>query len=274
MNKNKLINRYTIFGSTGFLGKNFKNYLKKKNYNVFCPPKKKYKFKNNLGHIFYCAGTSESIFNPNKALIANLVFLNNILLNNDFMSFTYFSSIRVYSSNKSSYEGDKILCDQYESGVYFKNLKLAAESLCLQFNNPKIRIIRLSNLYGDYFDKQIYLMPTIIRNIKNNKKITLSISPNSMKNYLYVEDAIKISLKISQKGKYRIYNVASKSMIKINEIFQLLKKIKKVKIETLKSSKTTYEPKIDISRIKKEFNFSEKNSFKKNFFDLVNKYIK
>ena len=130
MNKVISITKYTVFGSTGFLGSNFKKYLKKKKYQIFCPLKKDYKFKKNLGHVFYCAGTSDSITNPNKALKANLVYLNNILLNNNFESFTYFSSIRVYSSSKSTNENSKILCDVSEKGIYFKNLKLAAESLC------------------------------------------------------------------------------------------------------------------------------------------------
>ena len=269
MNKNISITKYTVFGSTGFLGNNFKNYLKKKKYQVFCPSKKDYKFKKNLGHVFYCAGTSESITNPDKALKANLIYLNNILLNNNFESFTYFSSIRVYSSNKSTHENSKILCDVSEKGIYFKNLKLAAESLCLQFNNPKIRIIRLSNLYGDYFNKQIYLMPTIIRNIKNKKKIILSISPFSKKNYLHVEDAIKVSIKISHKGKFRIYNVASKSMITINEIFKLLKKNKKFDMSILNYKKINHEPKININRIEKEFKFFEKKSFYQSFLNLI-----
>jgi nucleoside-diphosphate-sugar epimerase len=269
MNKNISITKYTVFGSTGFLGNNFKNYLKKKKYQVFCPSKKDYKFKKNLGHVFYCAGTSESITNPDKALKANLIYLNNILLNNNFESFTYFSSIRVYSSNKSTHENSKILCDVSEKGIYFKNLKLAAESLCLQFNNPKIRIIRLSNLYGDYFNKQIYLMPTIIRNIKNKKKIILSISPFSKKNYLHVEDAIKVSIKISHKGKFRIYNVASKSMITINEIFKLLKKTKKFDMSILNYKKINHEPKININRIEKEFKFFEKKSFDQSFLNLI-----
>ena len=81
MNNNKSITKYTIFGSTGFLGINFKKYLKNKRYKVFCPLKKDYKFKKNLGHILYCAGTSDSLSNPVKALKANLSYLSDILLN-------------------------------------------------------------------------------------------------------------------------------------------------------------------------------------------------
>ena len=105
MTQNKLIEKYTIFGSTGFLGKNLRSFLIKKKYKVFCPLKKKYKFNQDLGHVFYCAGTSDSIANPDKALSANLVYLNKVILNNSFRTFTYFSSIE-YSLNKSTKEDD------------------------------------------------------------------------------------------------------------------------------------------------------------------------
>ena len=112
-------------------------------------------------------------------------------------------------------------------------------------------------------------MPTIIRNIKNKKKIILSISPFSKKNYLHVEDAIKVSIKISHKGKFRIYNVASKSMITINEIFKLLKKTKKFDMSILNYKKINHEPKININRIEKEFKFFEKKSFDQSFLNLI-----
>ena len=267
--KKNAIKKYTIFGSTGFLGKNLKDFLIKKKHHVFCPPKKKYRFNQNLGHVFYCAGTSDSISNPEKALSANLIYLNNIILNNNFKTFTYFSSIRVYSANKLTKENVKIECDLSERGSYFKSLKLAAESLCLQINNPKIRIIRLSNLYGKHFDKQIYLLPTILKNFKQNKIIRLSISPNSTKNYLNVDDAVRISIQIARHGKFRIYNVASKSAIKIGEILKTLKVFKKIKIKISKNPKLTHESKINTNRIKKEFNFFEKESFYKSFLNLI-----
>ena len=274
MTQNKLIEKYTIFGSTGFLGKNLKSFLIKKKYKVFCPLKKKYKFNQDLGHVFYCAGTSDSIANPDKALSANLVYLNKVILNNSFKTFTYFSSIRVYSLNKSTKENDIIRCDLFEKGSYFKKLKLAAESLCLQINNPKIRIIRLSNLYGKYFDKQIYLMPTILRNFRKNKTIKLSIGLNSTKNYLDVNDALRISIKIAKEGKYRIYNVAAKSSIKVGDIIKILRIFSKVKLEISKNYKTTHESKINTNKIRKELNFSEKVSFNKSFFNLIKNHYK
>ena len=41
MTQNKRIEKYTIFGSTGFLGKNLKDFLSKKKYKVFFVLQKK-----------------------------------------------------------------------------------------------------------------------------------------------------------------------------------------------------------------------------------------
>ena len=46
---------YTIFGHTGFIGSNLVKYLGK--HKVFLPPKKKFIFKKNLGHVIYSIGS-------------------------------------------------------------------------------------------------------------------------------------------------------------------------------------------------------------------------
>ena len=117
-------------------------------------------------------------------------------------------------------------------------------------------------------------MPTILRNFRKNKTIKLSISPNSTKNYLDVEDALRISFKIAKLGKNRIYNVAANSSIKVGDILRILRIFKKVKIEISKNHKTTHESKINTNRIKKELNFSEKESFNKSFFNLIKNHYK
>ena len=50
---------------------------------------------------------------------------------------------------------------------YYNSLKISAESLCLSLPNKKIKVIRMSNLFGDNFTKQIYLLPSLIRNSIN-----------------------------------------------------------------------------------------------------------
>ena len=119
--------------------------------------------------------------NPIKALNGNLLAASKILFNNKFKSFTYLSSIRVYSLNKKTNENDQIILNNKENDLYFKILKLTAEKMCLQINNPKIRIVRISNIYGHNFKNKKYLLPTLIRNAKLNKKTLITINKNTKK---------------------------------------------------------------------------------------------
>ena len=269
MTKNNL---YTIFGAKGFFGTNLKKYLIVSKKKIFLPPKKKYIFKKNLGNVIFCIGTHEALKKPNKALESNLAVLSKVLLNNKFKTFTYLSSIRTYSTNKIGIENKKILFDSKEEGVFFKALKLSAESLCLQIKNPKIKVIRLSNLFGDNFNNHKYLLPTLIRNSLFSKKVQIVIHKNSKKNYLHVDDAIKIRLSIINKGKERIYNVGSNKSISVGQIAKLIKKYTGCKIVFKKNAKVKNEPIINISRIKKEFNFYPKKMFENEIKMIIKNY--
>ena len=267
-------NFYTIFGSSGFFGTNLYKVLKERKKKIFIPKKNKYLFNKNLGNIIYCIGTSESIKNPKNALIANLEILSKILTNNKFQTFTYLSSIRVYSKSSKTKETDKITFNHNEKGVYFKSLKLAAESLCLQMNNPKIKIIRLTNVFGHYFSNQIYLLPTLLRQSITKRKISIIINKNSKKNYLNVNDAINVILKIINKSKHQIYNVASDKQISIGQISEKIKKFTNCKVLYKNSNIIFNEPKINIQRIKKEFNFKPEIKFDKEIQKIIRNYKK
>ena len=267
-------NLYTIFGSSGFFGTNLYKVLKERKEKIFIPKKNKYLFNKNLGNIIYCIGTSESIKNPKNALIANLEILSKILTNNKFQTFTYLSSIRVYSKSSKTKETDKITFNHNEKGVYFKSLKIAAESLCLQMNNPKIKIIRLANVFGHYFSNQIYLLPTLLRQSITKRKISIIINKNSKKNYLNVNDAINVILKIINKSKHQIYNVASDKQISIGLISEKIKKFTNCKVLYKNSNIIFNEPKVNIQRIKKEFNFKPEIKFDKEIQKIIRNYKK
>ena len=52
-------------------------------------------------------------------------------------------------------------------------------------------------------------MPSIIREAVDTKKITLHTKLESEKDYVHIDDVVKILPEIILNGKYRIYNVAS-----------------------------------------------------------------
>ena len=72
------------------------------------------------------------------------------------------------------------------------------------------------------------------------------------------------------KGKYRMYNIASGQNISLGQISKKIKKITNCKILYKKNLMTFKEPKINITRIKKEFNFRPKY----NLIDFIEEVVK
>ena len=267
----KIKKKYTIFGHTGFLGQNIVSYLKHNNLNFFLPKKNQIKFSKNLNNIIYCIGINDVFKNPVASIESNLKLISKIIDNNKFKSFLYISSTRLYLNSIRTSENDLISINPYSKGYFFNCLKLSAENFCLSQKNKNIKVVRLSNLYGDHFGKQKYLLPTLIRNSLKKNVINININKNSKKNYLNVEDAIDVIFKIIHKGKYRLYNVASKKLYSLNFIAKNIQKITGCKI-IYRNQKYKYnEPKININRIKKEFNFKEKNNFSKKLINILKK---
>ncbi len=263
-------NSFTIFGQ-GFVGTNISIFLKKKKCKLFIPKKGKYKFKKNLHNVIYCIGNQNWLKDPEVTYNANLAMVPKIIFNNKFDSFTLLSTTRLYFANpktKTS-ENDPININSNSKSFLYNSLKIAAENLCLTLNNKNIKVIRMSNLFGDNFTNQAYILPTWIRDSIINKKIDLYINKNSTKDFIYVDDAFDVLLKIIKTGKHRLYNVASGKNIKLSKILKEIKKITNCKINYTNSSNIIKEPKINIKRIVNEFNFKPKN----NLIDLLNDLI-
>lgn len=268
-------NSFTIFGR-GFVGTSFSNFLKKNKIKFFFPKKGKYKFNKNLNHIIYCIGNQNWLKHPDKTFEANLAMVGKILFNNRFKSFTLVSSTRVYFANEKNKTGEEefIKIKPNNKDFLYNSLKIAAENLCLSLDNNNIKVVRISNLYGNNFTNQSYILPTWIKDSINKKTISLLINKNSTKDYIFVDDAFDVILKIIKKSKYRLYNIASGKNIKLSKILKEIKNCTNCKIRYKKNSKLIREPKINIDRIKREFNFKVKNNLIDSISQLIVDYKK
>jgi len=269
-----MINSYTIFGQ-GFIGKNIVKFLKKKNCKVFVPKKGKYLFTKNLHNIINCIG-SDNWKDPKALYEGNLGVVENIIFNNKFSSFTLLSSTRVYlgNSKKRTRENNLINFDTNDSNFFYNLLKFTAENLCLSLPNKKIKVVRMSNLFGDNFTKQSTLLPTLIRKSINDKKIDIFINKKSSKDYLDVNEAFEVLFKIIKKGKYRLYNIASGKNIELFKISQKIKRITNCKINYTSQNKLVKEPIININRIKQEFNFKPQKNLISSLEEIIINYKK
>ena len=263
---------YTIFGSTGFIGDSISNYLKTKKKKIFLPDKKKIKFKKNLGHIIYCVGSDDWQKKPIKGFYSNFGHLKEVIFNNNFKSIIFLSTTRIYLNSNHTFEEKNLSVNSQKANDYYNILKLASESLLLKLNK-KVKIIRLSNVFGFNY-KSPLLLPTLIRDGITKKKIQIIISQDSTKDYIHINDVIKIIFKILKHGKSDIYNVASGNNISIKKIVQILKKKLNCKVILKNQNKKVFEPKINVSRIREEFKFRSKLNIKKDLPVLIKKFNK
>jgi nucleoside-diphosphate-sugar epimerase len=81
----------------------------------------------------------------------------------------------------------------------------------------------------------------------------------SSKDYLYIDDAVKLILDISTKGKDKIYNVASGQNTLNKEIVDELKKNIHFSFKVNENAKDIVFPTISITKIKEEFNYQPSN---------------
>ena len=259
---------YTIFGHRGFIGSAIKNKLKA--HNLILPEKKELNFRKNLGNIIYCIGSDlwkKDIYN---SYYANLGYIPEIVEKNKFSTFTFLSSIRIYNNSTSSKEESNLCINPNFHNDYYNIKKICAESYLLN-SKKKVKIIRLTNLYGENYNAPIVL-PTFIRSAIKKRKILISINKNSLKDYLSIDDAMNIILKIIQSGKESIYNVASGKRISLISIANQIKKITNCKIIYSNQDKKINEKLINISKIEKEFNFKPSTSLLKDLNRLVIKF--
>lgn len=256
----------TVIGSKGFIGSNLSNRLKELNieyqeiYRNHPKP-----IKSELGDIIYCVGISydfkSRIFDTVRA---DICYLSEILENYEFSSFTYLSSTRIYKLNSTIYndrrkarEDDIISINPLDSDYLYNISKLTAESLLYSYSiksGKKVKIARLSNVYGFNPVAEDFLTSTI-RDAILNKKVIIKTSPSSQKDYINIKDVVDLLIGIASYGKYDIYNIASGINISNYDLIGNIKKYTGCSILETKPGYTVIFPEIDIDRLKREFYF-------------------
>lgn len=256
---------FTIFGHSGFIGTHLKKKLQQ--HNLILPNKNDLFINKNLGNIIYCIGSDRWKTDIYNSFEANLGYIPKILNHNKFSTFNFLSSIKVYGNKNKTNENSILKVSLNNPNAYYMIKKICAESIILS-QKKKFKIIRLSNIYGDNFDAPLVL-PTFIRDSIKFKKIYIKINQKSLKNYLNINDAVNLILLIINKGKENIYNLASDRRVSLKAIAKKIQKKTNCKIFLSNQKLIINEPKINILKIKKEFNFKESSNLLKDLDNLI-----
>jgi GDP-L-fucose synthase len=309
--------RILVAGGSGFIGTNLLKSLNKKNKNIKSTYFRKFNFKkfSNVNYIklnlekkknclvacrdvdivFMCAANSSgaSVIQEKP-----LTHLNpNIIMNLNMLEaahqckvkkFIFISSNVVYPLTKNYVKENDAKFKFYPKYYVVGWMKRFLEIVCDIYSNKIINpmqtiIIRPGNLYGPYDkfdDKESKVIPALIKKIIQKKKvIKVWGDGKDVKDFLYIDDFIKILLKIVNKvNYYDIFNIASGKSISINKILNLIIKIRKLNNLDIiyDNSKPTMIPKrfINITKIKKQFGFRPKIDIFNGLVKTINWYKK
>ncbi len=252
------MNKCIIFGGYGYIGSHLAESLKKKfkvyrySNSDFNKTKKIKKFSYNLKNfrkyikkinpkiIFFLSGNSYPNNSYNKSLYdfkrTNIViqnFLTSLKELNFKGKIIYASSIAVYGKDKNftnEYVNEKSPTNPKN---YYGLSKILAENQFIYFQKKyklKIYILRITSVFGLNLKKQvIYEMINKVKNHKSNI-IKLSGKKNDCRQFLYIEDLIKIFLKlISLKKNYLLLNISNGKKFKIQSILNYILRSFKIK---------------------------------------------
>ncbi|MCC7305689.1 MAG: SDR family oxidoreductase [Alphaproteobacteria bacterium] len=241
--------KFTVAGSTGFIGGALVRHLRAKGYEVQTPQRGESLNGKKCGHVIYAIGMTGNFRERLQETVdAHVNVLQRLMEGAEYDSWLYLSSARVYQHSPSSAE-DADICIKPGADAVYDLSKLLGESICLA--QPRTKIARLSNVYGAGQSGHTFL-GSILRDLKKDGKAVFRESPGSSKDYVAIEDVVNLLELISTRGKEQIYNVASGQAVTHGALAEAIGKCG-YSADFAPSAPTRSLPPVDIARIHKEF---------------------
>jgi nucleoside-diphosphate-sugar epimerase len=204
--------KFTVLGASGFIGSHVAARLRARGHEVVCPPRDHRPEMANdttLGHVLYCIGiTADFRTRPIETVQAHVCRLAELLQRGGFESLLYLSSTRVYAGAERGVEEATFRVDPARPDDVYNLSKLMGESLCLAMPNEKVRVARLSNVFGPDWGSHNFLA-TVIAEAVDAGELVFRTAPDSEKDYISLGEVVDALLTIIERGNERIYNVAA-----------------------------------------------------------------
>jgi len=205
-----------------------KGYLKNKNFQI-------------VYHFAAQAGVLYSLKNPNKYKKVNIEGFKNLLdnlKNKDIKKIYYASSSSVYGDHKKFPLKENLTLKP--KNIYAIS-KVKNEELANKYSNKKTFIcgLRFFTVYGEWGRPDMFIFK-LLNCYKKNKIFLLNNSGNHYRDFTYINDVVKILIKLVhvKKFNHKVINICSSRPIKIKSIINFfVKKYKFLKIVNAKKNK-------------------------------------
>jgi nucleoside-diphosphate-sugar epimerase len=114
-------------------------------------------------------------------------------------------------------------------------------------------VVRPSNVYGR--GQTDSFLASVLSEAENHGSLTLRSSPESARDYVSVDDVSPLLLEIALRGRERVYNLASGTLITNAELAAFLTSATGCPVSFTPDASTATTPRIDNERIRTEFGF-------------------
>lgn len=251
---------FTVLGQ-GFIGSHLLSFLRQQGYDCFAPTRAELDQLRGrrLGHVLYCIGvTADFRSRPLDTVRAHVCRLLDVLDGTELDSLLYLSSTRVYGSVSEGRETENAFrLDPASPGDLYNLSKLMGESVCLSVDRPNVRVARLSNVYGPDWTSDNFLS-SVIRSAVDHGSVVFRSAPDSTKDFIAVEDAVRVLAGISIRGRERLYNVASGQPVTNAQLAGTLKGWGSAVAFEEGAPRVAF-PIIDTTRVREEFAFTPRS---------------
>jgi nucleoside-diphosphate-sugar epimerase len=249
--------KFTLVGSEGFIGSHLQQWLRDQRVDYDPVGRNDPSiFSRNLRHVIYCAGvTADFRQRPQETVDAHVCFASRVLREARWESFLYLSSTRIYTGATDSSEDRPLVLDPVNSGDVYNASKIMGETLCLSTGRSNAKVVRLSNVVGCNYSSDDFL-PSIVREAIERGRVMFNTTLDSEKDYIAVEDVVKLLPQIAISGRHRVYNLASGRNTTNRALANLLSEKTGCSIEVAANARTVGFPLIATSRVQHEFPFA------------------
>ena len=250
---------FTVFGSRGFIGRHVVAYLAERGVSVYAPDRAQIASgeveARDLGHVIYAIGlTADFRTRLQETVEAHVSLLNRLINGTRWSSWLFLSSTRLYGGTEGSdpsREDDNISVVPDLDRVYDLS-KLLGEAICLSRPEETCRVARLSNVFGRGMPGANFIA-SVAEQASKGLPVTIREDRRSAKDYIPLDDVVRLLYRISLEGKQRSYNVASGSSIDHGRIAELVSETFGVEVGFAEDGALRRFPAIDTSRIQNEF---------------------
>lgn len=246
----------TVLGGGGFIGSHLVNHLREMGCDCDAPDRDDDTiFQRRLGRVIYAIGlTADFRARPLETVEAHVCLLRRLLQSGDFESLTYLSSTRVYAGSTDTRESASLRVNPNDGSDLYNLSKLMGESLCLHGGRPGLKVARLSNVVGLRKEPDIFIDQLLEEGCRTGK-VVFRTAPESRKDYVHVDDVVRLVGQLALSEAIGIYNVASGEGVTNREIAEALRSELGFEVSTVPDAPTWEFTAIDVGKARNLFAF-------------------